>query len=434
MDRASLFDLTRHTGNVYTPAWVSGLIMVLLVVAPVSSKLAGLLFLVIVGLSLWLVRSRPSFGLEPDVMRDWIYIAAAAMFMRLACTVFWTDSWGARHFEIRFFVMAIAGWAIVKRCPLSLEQKTWITHALAMSCGVALAVALIFGRNVPSNPLPWAAGVSFLVCVLSGRALVAVTSKAGRVWWWLGIFAGSAAIFVSKTRGSYAVLPWVLLMLCFGLRGLSRKFGKLVFWQTLALMMTVTVVAQLSYPRLMDAPMERVQEAVHETAELTNAMRKGQVTKDELNTSVGARLYIWVRGVEELQDHWIAGVGEHQRQVWVKQLGAEKDSELIASLAHLHSDPLTIWFEHGLLGIASYLTVTFGLLWLSWRSVKHDMGLALGLAGLTFMHLMAGLTNFNTSHNVYGVMLSVSTFLAFWLGSPDCQQQVHSDVKRHERT
>ena len=158
--------------------------------------------------------------------------------------------------------------------------------------------------------------------------------------------------------------------------------------------------------------------AVQEAGKLTDELRRGQVSVSAVDTSVGARLYMWVRALDEPGVFAVTGVGERQRQAWVKDLGRESGSEVIASLDHLHSDPLTIWFEHGLLGLASYLSVALGLLWLAWRARVLGAGAVMALVGIAFMHITAGLTNFNTGHNFYGVMLSLCTLLAVWLAVP----------------
>ena len=46
----------------------------------------------------------------------------------------------------------------------------------------------------------------------------------------------------------------------------------------------------------------------------------------------------------------------------------------------------------------------------------------MALAGMAFMHITAGLTNFNTIHNFYGVMLSLCILLTLWLATPDSRQ------------
>lgn len=399
------------------PSWVVVLIVALIVVAAASTKLAGLLFFIFLALGAWLAWSRPIVDVDSLLIRDWVFIAAAALAMRVASTVIWSDSWGGRHFDGRFFLMALAGWAIVRRCVLSGHHKKWITHALAMSCWVALGVVSVVGRDTPTNALPWAAGVSFMVCVLLGRVFDAAALFAHRLAWLIGSFAGSAAVLLSQSRGSYGILVWVLLLIFVGLWRIFRRYGQAAFWRPFAAVSGLIVVALLLQPRLVSDPLDRIQVAVREATRLTAAVQIGQVTPKELDTSVGARLYMWIQAADVLDDRWAVGVGQRQRQAWVKKLGEQTGSEGISSLDHLHSDPLTIWFEHGVLGLGSYLAVALGLLWLSWRARLRGLGLALGLGGLALMHITAGLTNFNTIHNFYGIMLSSCTLLAFWLSS-----------------
>lgn len=60
------------------------------------------------------------------------------------------------------------------------------------------------------------------------------------------------------------------------------------------------VVALLLQPRLVSDPLDRIQVAVREATRLTAAVQLGQVTPKELDTSVGARLYMWIQAADVL--------------------------------------------------------------------------------------------------------------------------------------
>jgi O-antigen ligase len=395
------------------PNWALAVICALLLLAPVSTKLAGLLFFVILGMSVWIVlRWSPA---EAGLARQWLIIAAAALILRAAATLTWSDSWGSRHFEGRFFLMALAAWVILRRSALSAAQQVWLTSCLALACWVAFWVVWVLGRDTPTNPVPWAAGVAFMVCVLGGRLIESNEPTTIRVAYLFGSVAGVAAVLLTQSRGSYGLLLWVSFLLLVGLRRLSARHGRAFCWRTLAVMTGLMVLAALLQPRLVHDPLLRLQQAAEEAGTLFQAIRQEQITSAAVDTSVGARLYMWVRVVDELGEHGLTGVGQSERQAWVKRLGESSGSQVIQALDHIHSDPLNIWFEHGLLGLSSYLFVFFGMICLAWRARAHSLGLALGLGGLAFMHFSSGLSNVNTLHNFYGVMLSLCTFFALWL-------------------
>jgi len=395
------------------PSWVLAVVCLLLLLAPVSTKVAGLLFFVILAMGVWAALRWP-LG-QADLAQRWLIIAAAALVLRAAATVLWSDSWGSRHFEGRFLLMALAAWAILRGSALSAVHKVWLTSSLALACWVALAVVWVLGRDTPTNPIPWAAGVAFMVCVLGGRLIDATEPPAIRLLYLLGAGAGVAAVLLSQSRGSYGLLIWVMLLLLVGLWRLSAAHGRTLLWRVLAVMAGLMVLAVSVQPRLAHDPVLRVQQAAQEAGALLQAMRQGRVTSAAVDTSVGARLYMWVRVVDELGERGLAGVGQRERQAWVKRLGESSGSQVIQALDHVHSDPLNIWFEHGLLGLCSYLSVVLGMIWLAWRARLRSLGLALALGGLAFMHFSAGLSNLNTLHNFYGVMLSLCVFVALWL-------------------
>jgi O-antigen ligase len=392
--------------------------VILLALSPALTKAGGLLFFVFIVWGVWAVLRWPRFEMESTLALDWLIVATAALVFRAAATVWWSDSWGGRHFEGRFFLMALAAWCLFKTCSLASWHKDVIDVALALACWVALAVVWMVGRDTPTNALPWAAGVSFLVCVLLGRLFEPNRSWAVRSGLLVSGVGGVAAVLLSQSRGSYGVAVWlvgtlVLMSWFFAL----KRHGSMV-WRSAAVVILGIAALATAFPQLYRAPQERMQMAVQEAGKLTDELRRGQVSVSAVDTSVGARLYMWVRALDEPGVFAVTGIGERQRQAWVKDLGRESGSEVIASLDHLHSDPLTIWFEHGLLGLASYLSVALGLLWLAWRARVLGAGAVMALGGIAFMHITAGLTNFNTGHNFYGVMLSLCTLLAVWLAVP----------------
>lgn len=404
------------------PLWLLAVSVVLLSISPALTKAGGLLFFVFLAWAFWVMVRWPRGPMVTPLARDWLIIAAAALAFRAAATLMWSDSWGARHFEARFFLMALAAWGLLQACWMSRRQKGLVDFAMAMACWVALALVGAVGRELPTNALPWAAGVSFVVCLLLGRLFQPHLSWAVRGALLISSMVGVAAVLFSQSRGSYGVvlcLVAAVLVMCW--RFAWRRYGRMI-WRSAVILSVAVVALSAIFPQLYRAPQERVQVAVQQAIELTDDLRRGQINVSAIDTSVGARLYMWVRALDQSGDFAVTGVGQRQRQAWVKDLGRQSGSQVIANLDHLHSDPLNTWFEHGLLGLASYLSVALGLVWLAWRARGWGTGAALSLGGIAFMHITAGLTNFNTIHNFYGVMLSLCVLLTLWLATPDAEQ------------
>jgi O-antigen ligase len=136
---------------------------------------------------------------------------------------------------------------------------------------------------------------------------------------------------------------------------------------------------------------------------------------ESINTSVGARLYLWKKAAVEIPDNLIMGVGLEGRMESIRRWSTEDNSATIKSLGHLHNNYLGGLFVHGLFGIASFMSFTAGLFYMVIRLRKKNSMAALGIAGILFIHSTSSWTNVNFAHNYYPTMLSVSVVLCFLL-------------------
>ncbi len=399
------------------PAWWVPAMAAMLAVSAASTKVAGLAFFVWLGWAVWFRLRRPAIAPADDLARAWLAVAVAVFVLRAGATAYWGDSWGSRHFEVRIALAGLIVWWLSPRLVLTERQRDALAHGLALGCWVAMAVTWIHGRETPTNPLPWAAGVSFMVCVLLMRVWSAVPAVPVRAWWLLSAWAGMGAVFLSDSRGSFGLFPWLVVASLWALAQLTnaRAHGRRAL-AVLAGLGAVLVLTLSLQPRLYQQPLSRLVEAEQQFSQLAGAVAGGQVSAQAIDTSVGVRGYLYLRGAQAIAQAPLAGHGEAHRKAWVPALSSETGSKALAGLNHLHSDPLNIVFEHGLLGAASYLVLILGLVGLAWRARVHDGAMALGLAGLAWMHASSGLSNLNTIHNFYGVMLAMGVVLVFALG------------------
>lgn len=409
--------------------WILLILLALLIVAPASTNVAGAAWLLIVLVGLWAALRLPVvLPLNHSLVQSsllWLAACLLALVLQAAATYYWTDPWGDRHVEVRLLLGAAATFALVRRLSLPPQQKVWLTHSLALACWVALSVSYLYGRATPSSPIPWAAGVSFFVCLLLPLSVQSRVTRWQRGAWSVSVLAGVAAILLSQSRGSYGLVFWVVLFVAIvaiqKLMQRRRTLGK--GWAEgatsrlgrVAAAVTLLVMVLVSFPRIHNEPLARIQDA---WSDIKGMSAPSLSNAQAISTSVGARLYMWRMALKEIGDAPLLGHGRKARIAWIHQLGEANGSDVIKSLDHLHSDPLTTMFDHGLLGLASYLSLGIALAWLALRRKYSNTTLRWALGGVLWMHLTSGLTNMNFGHNYYGVMLALSLSLA-WILSTD---------------
>lgn len=411
--------------------WLLVPLLVLLSGAPASTLVAGATWLLVALAGLWATVRLPVTRLPSHrlVQSSWWWLKACflALLLQAVITQYWADPWKDRHVEIRLLLGAAASCALVRRMRLLPQQKTYLIHSLALACCVAAVTSYLYGRETPSNPISWAAGVSFLVCVLLAQLLHLKTTWWQRVFWGGSTLAGVVGVLLSQSRGSYGLVFWVVGLV--GLSSLQRFLCRVkknnmpttttaVKSQLSAAVAAAVVVAFFiaTFPQFYAGPVGRITAAFSEVKAFSQAAHS-QPQVSAVNTSVGARLYMWRMAICEVSNAPFLGHGRAARIAWIHQLGETAGSDTIKSLDHLHSDPLTTLFDHGMLGILSYLCLAVMLTWLVVKNKYCDTAARWSLAGVLFMHLSSGLTNMNFGHNFYGVMLSLSIALVWILST-----------------
>ena len=417
------------------PQWLLLMLAVLLTASPASTKVAGTAWLLIVLVGLWAtVRLPVALPPSPALVQSsrlWLGACLMALALQAVATFYWADPWGDRHVEIRLLLGAVSTFAIVRRLYVLPRHKLWLIHSLALACCVALSVVYVNGRATPSNAIPWAAGVSFFVCLLLPLSFQSQVKPWQRAAWALAALSGVAAVLLSQSRGSYGLVLWVFfvagVVVVKDVLRYRRSFVK--EWANVGVLRLgcaatafalLFVAVLVNFPRIYEEPSARLQEAwrdVKAMGVLTHLQPQG------VNTSVGARIYMWRMALKEISEAPLIGHGSKARMAWIHDLGTSAGSDAIKSLDHLHSDALTTLFDHGLLGLLSYLTLAVALICIALRHEHRHTILPWSLSGILWMHLSAGLTNMNFGHNYYGVMLALSLALA-WMLSTDEKQQV----------
>lgn len=400
-------------------AWYGWLLVVLMALSSLSSKALGAawLVLVLVGLHRLLASYRfwPSASRVPSWPLIWLGACAVALALKSAATIYWQDPWPERHGEIRMLFGALAVWGWCHFLPPEPGQFkklcVWLSHALTLTALLGLCWVLYFDRTkVTTHPIPWAGIMAVFSCWLLAMGLNRLFSQKERMLWLAGSFIAMLAVLASQSRGAFVLVPW-WGMVAGWVAWRSFRRGSTVAVPALRRMgiaagLLVLVLTVLAFTPVLERPRTAIMHAIEET------QRSRQNAANESNSSFGARLYMWQRSVEALQQNPWSGYGHDGRKALIKQWADDAESTTIRELGHVHNEYLHQWIDHGVLGLTSVLAYVLGLLAVTvqfFRSGHATAGLA--LAGTWVMYVVGNLSNVNFAHNYYTAGLSLMTSL-----------------------
>jgi O-antigen ligase len=406
--------------------------MVLLAFGPFSTKLGGAawLLLVVLGLmSRWGQDPRlGSLNAGAELARQWVLWCVVALGLRLVAHVYWGDAWNLRHFDVRMLLGGLATWWLMTYLPRPTIQLNAFIVAMVVAAGAGLAMVFLhvqFDLPTPSNRINWTLGLAFMCCLLLGLSFTEDLSRRQNIWIWVGIALHLVAIFLSGTRAAYFVFPWVLGVGSYLLWKHPRVWSKAPV-RNLSLIALGLGCGFYLGMQLSDHPMspfQRINKGIEEVQLLLNPSI-GQVSASE--TSMGARIGLWMHGIDLIESSPWWGYGLDQRIAEVKALGERLDSHHILSiLSHFHSEYINNWVEHGIWGLSSTLVYVVGLLLLAWRTLSINTASGIALLGIALHHATASFTNLNSRHNYYGVMLTTCILLALYLIPTSSQRTSH---------
>ena len=391
--------------------WQWGAVLLLVVLAPLNSKLAGAswLALCLIGLLSFKYGSAQGPTAEFDAAKGWVFACLAALSLRAVTQFYWGDSWGERHAEFRLLFGALGLMGLVHYARFTSDQLKWLGYALVLALWVGFGWMLVFGAALaPTNQIPWGASMSLLVCVVLALTFSASSQRLSvRLFYASGVVVGVCAVLLSQARGSYGIVLWVGGFVLWHYATSGIKWRALMN-RALVGLVAVTLLVQIS-PQLISIPAQRIQLAVEEFSAMDSAKEAS------MNTSVGIRLYLWKRAVEEVPDHLVMGVGREGRMASIQRWGAEANSTAALSLGHLHNNYVEDLFDQGLVGLGSFMSFLAGLFYMVMRLRKDQPMAALGMSGILFMHSTSSLTNVNFAHNYYPTMLSVAVAVCLLL-------------------
>lgn len=392
-------------------------LMLLVAISPLWSKWGGAAWVWLVVLGAWAKWKWPVTVPDSSPLvtaaRWWAWSCLVAFFLRAIPQLYWDDPWGERHVDLRLMFGAMATYALVRRVQINATQWRGLIFALIFMGLAALYVTYLHGRATTSNPIAWAAAMTFGASTLLGLLFSQLTPTRALIPIFLGLIAFSIGVALSQSRGAYGLFLWLPICLIGWIShltlhsSLSKQKGRALGLGLLFL--TAFSVTILSQPRLYQAPLERVQTAVAEGMAMMQKKDPGAI-----NTSVGARLYMWQKSVDEIISSPLWGHGKPERLALIRSWGEESNSETVKSLGHVHNEYLQAPLDHGIWGLVSRVLPLVALLSVAWiMRATQTRHAAVALASISIMAILAGLTNVNTAHNYYGAMLSLCVGLSF---------------------
>lgn len=395
----------------FVKTWQWCVVLLLLVVAPLNSKLAGACWLALCLLGFWSFKSGSAQGptVAFSAAKVWVFACLCALALRAVTQFYWGDSWGERHAEFRLLFGALGLLGLVHYARFTSDQLKWLGYALVLALWAGFGLMLIFGsERTPTNQIPWGAAMSLLVCVVLALAMSASLQRLPvRLFYVSGVVVGVGAVLLSQARGSYGIIFWVAGVVLWHYARSGIKWQAFVI-RAIGGVVVITVLLQI-FPQLSSIPAQRIQLAVDEFSAVDSAKELG------VNTSVGARVYLWNRAVEEVPNHLLMGVGREERMSSIQRWGDDASSSTIKGLGHLHNNYVHDLFEQGLIGLGSFIAYIVGLSLVIIRLRKYQPSAALGVFGVLVMHSSSSFTNVNFAHNYYPTSLSIALFLCFIL-------------------
>jgi O-antigen ligase len=372
--------------------------------SPTNTKIAGAAWLLVCLAGLVAAVRVPAVpdARAPAAMA-WLMACALAAALATAVTLYWPDGPDTLHAEFRLLLAAAATHQIVRRLPISERWRSLMLPAVALACVAAFCkVATTPDRLfLPSNALPWAISVTFLVCLLLPQLLSPTATPRQRKGYGAAVVLGLGAILMSQSRGAFVVLVWMVWLAATSWRQGHPGFRL----RNVALGGTLAGVLLASSAWLPSDPL-RLRMGWNE---VITAEQQGNY-----NTSLGARIYLWSLAWNSIQESPWVGVGGRERLRRIKEAGTglpeAQRSQLgvVRNVGHVHNQYLHAAMDGGLIGLASTLAVLAGLGASAWRLRRVDSLASRQMQGVLFMHATAGLSNVNMAHNFYAIMLSLS--------------------------
>lgn len=399
------------TAKYFKAGFANKILLLLLVFSPVNSKIAGACWLLffILGARSFKLGKHQGNTTAYSATKIWLMACLLALAFRSAPQFYWGDSWQERHAEFRLLIGAIGLVGMANYFRLTIHESRWLGYGVILAIWFGFFWIIFLGwEHTPTNRIPWGASMAFLVCLALPFVFDSTPiSLLKRLFYVSGVIAGVYAVFLSQARGAYGIVLWIGIVFLW--HAVKVGFNWRQFTAGMLIVVSFSSLLVIIFPDIATIPIQRIELAAAELA------HSASTTADAADSSVGARVYMWKRAVEEIPDNLLFGVGRDARIAAIQRWGSEANAPIVVRLRHLHNDYLQSLFDHGLFALFSFLTLIAGIFLMIFRLQKENPLASLGLAGILFTHASTSLTNMNFAHNYYPTMLSISISLCFFL-------------------
>jgi O-antigen ligase len=409
------------------PVWLWAVFLVLVALAPGSSKVAGAIWFLMVGAAAWsLVLVPKAKTLSKDetellsLAKLWMCFCIAAFLFKAVGMFYWGDPWWTRHFDFRILCAAVSMPIFLARYRASQTQRAHLVSALVIASGVALVMAYMLayhGVDTPAQRINWSGGLVMLACIALPLIRLPSLSKSKRWALAMATLALVMAVLLTGSRGPYLALPWIVLGSVFIL---GRKLRSLMNFNAsglrlAALSVAILVALPMVLPKIFEVPAERVMLGLTEMRALVIG---AHMDPKAIDTSVGTRVFMWQRSKQKMiESPWI-GYGRDKRMAFIQEWGSEVNAEMVTDQTHLHSEYINGVIDHGVFGLLSTLSYVVGAAVLAWRLRRRFPLAAFSVGGIAFTHFVMSFTDTNSQTNNYSVMITVSLLIIFLLAWP----------------
>lgn len=397
------------------------LLGVLLVLGTINSKILGAAWLGFCIWGFWVAFRTRNTPINPDAVLAtsstasvWLYSCIAALALAITSTLIWPENAEALNAYFRLLLPAAAALILLRRGGLSIRARNNIFHVIALACIVAFAWTVFWairGADVrgllATNAIPWAVAISFYPCLLIPIALSENQSTFKRRFWIFAAACGIGAVILSQSRGAFLVLLWCGVVYAWFWH--HHKYSSRVGFHRTLLLLSCVLSLLIASAWWMPGDVLRIRQAVQNIAEFQ--------TKENYNTSVGARLYLWEMASKGIQQSPLIGIGGTERLHRIKHAGDGKSEAELANLSevrtlgHVHNQYLHSAWDGGMIGLGAFIVLLAGILIATRQLSRIDAVAAWQLGGILFMHATSNMTNVNFAHNYYALALSLAAVI-----------------------
>lgn len=378
--------------------------------------------------------------IDHDVLlaaQAWFLACGVGLCAKMIGVLYWDDPIGTRHFDLRLFLGALAIYFFVSRVKLQYTARKQLIAALLISALAGFVISYLHATYevpTPSNRINWAGGLVMLSWALLSAS---ACRRLEQFWRRLAVIVFVLlwlAVLMSGARAAYLSLPWAVVV---GLVLLTSRMQASYLKQGRWLLMAVFGVAALGSvvtmvaPKAIQVPVDRVATAVQQ---LEDAFGWGEQRAKNVDTAVGARIYMWQRSLDVIEARPWIGYGREQRIEFVKTWGREAHSNIVESQTHLHSEYINGMVDHGLLGLISTLSYMVGLLAMAWILRRRHGLMALAIAGIAYTHVTMSITDANSQTNNYSVMMNLALVVIFFFRFDQIRGDLKPDAGAQEWT